>query len=134
MAKIVLRGVAVFVVYVLSVVAIVYALNFWFWAYVMPKKYLAEILLTQHDALFLEGTVFLIFGLLLMLGRGGINLWTIKAAILGSAADALYGQEGRKAPGPSEIIQKDMWKPSGFVRFGLVLIFAGIILILLYLL
>jgi len=116
------------------VVAIVYGLNFWFWTYAAPKKYLTDILLTQHDALFLEGVVFLIFGALLLLGRGGINLWSIKAAILGSAADALYGQEGRKAPGPSEIIQKDMWKPSGFVRFGLVLIFAGIILILLYLL
>ena len=134
MEKVVLRRVAVFVVYVFLVVAVVYGLNFWFWNYAAPKKYLTEILLTQHDALFLEGLVFIIVGALFMLGRGGINLWTVKAAILGAAANALYGQEDQKAPGPSEIMRRDVWKPSGFIRFGLVLVFAGIILILLYLL
>ena len=82
----------------------------------------------------LEGIVLVIFGFLLLLGRGGINLWDIRAAILGSAADALYGRRRRRAPGPSEIMRRDTWKASGFVRFGLILIFAGIILIVLYLL
>ena len=132
MPEIDLRRVAVFTVSVLLVVVVFYALNFWIWNYALSKEYLAKIFLTQNDALFLEGMFLVIFGLMLLLGRGGISLWSVRAAILGAALDALYGRKGRRAPGPSEVFQRDTWKPSGFVVFSLVLIFAGIVLILLY--
>lgn len=130
------KQLTVFLFAVIFVATIVYGLNYWFWIYEAPKDYQALILLTQNDALFLEGLGLLLLGLLLLLGRGGIDLWSIRAAVLGAAADALYGREGegQKAPGPSEVLRRDMWKPNGFIRFGLILICSGVILILLYLL
>jgi len=129
---IVVRRIAVFVLCVVLVVTIVYVFNFWWWNYAAPKAYLARVWLTQNDALFLEGLALVLLGLLFLLGSGGINQWSIRASVLGSAADAIYGGKGRKAPGPSEILRRDLWKPSGFVRFGLTLLLAGIVLILLH--
>ena len=74
------------------------------------------------DALFLEGSTSILVGFLLLLGRGGISYWSIKAAILAAAASALGGRE---TVGPSEIMRRDAWRSRGFLRFGLVLLLAG---------
>jgi len=81
------------------------------------------------DAFFIEGMLFLIIGFLLLLGRGGINLWSLKAAILSALAEAVYNEN---TVGPDEIMRKDRWKSLGFTRLALVLILTGVLMILLY--
>jgi hypothetical protein len=81
------------------------------------------------DAFFLEGLVMMFLGFLFLLGRGGINLWSVKAAILAAVAGAVYKNEGI---GPNEIMRRDRWKPEGFIRFSLVLILAGVLMLLVY--
>lgn len=81
------------------------------------------------DAFFIEGVIFLLLGFLLLLGRGGINLWSQKAAILSALAEAVYKKD---TVGPAETFRKDRWKPKGFVRVALILIFAGVFMILSY--
>jgi len=81
------------------------------------------------DALFIEGIISIILGALLLLGSGGINLWSRKAAILAATAEAAYGTE---TIGPSEIFRRDAWKPKGFVRLGLILIIAGVFMLIIY--
>ena len=81
------------------------------------------------DAFFIEGLIFLVFGILLLLGRGGINLWSQRAAILSALAGAVYDED---TVGPAEIYRRDKWKPKGFIRIALILIFAGVSMILVY--
>ena len=81
------------------------------------------------DAFFIEGLIFLVFGILLLLGRGGINLWSQRAAILSALAGAVYDED---TVGPAEIYRRDKWKPKGFIRIALILIFAGVFMILVY--
>jgi hypothetical protein len=81
------------------------------------------------EAFFIEGMIFLIVGFLLLLGRGGINLWSQKAAILSALAGAVYDED---TVGPAEIFRKDRWKSKGFVRIALILILAGVFMILIY--
>ena len=81
------------------------------------------------DAFFFEGIIFLLSGLLLLLGRGGINLWSQKAAILSALAEAVYDED---TVGPDEMFRRDRWKPKGFVRIALILILAGVFMILIY--
>ncbi|MBE0519543.1 hypothetical protein IBX35_00675 [Candidatus Bathyarchaeota archaeon] len=81
------------------------------------------------DIFFVEGILFLIAGLLLLLGRGGINLWSQKAAILSALAEAVYGGD---TVGPAETLRKDMWRPKGFIRIALILMLTGVFMILIY--
>ena len=81
------------------------------------------------DAFFFEGIIFLLSGLLLLLGRGGINLWSQKAAILSALAEAVYDED---TVGPDEMFRRDSWKPRGFIRIALILILAGVFMILIY--
>ena len=81
------------------------------------------------DAFFLEGLLAIILGLLFLLGREGINLWSAKAAILSALAGALYKN---KEMGPNEIMRRDGWKPGGIIYLALVLILAGVLMILIY--
>lgn len=85
--------------------------------------------LSSTDALFLEGLGFVIMGLLLLMGRGGINLYSQKAALLSALAGAVYK---KGTVGPSEQLRRDAWKPQGFVRIALILIFAGVFMLLIY--
>jgi len=82
--------------------------------------------LTPADAFFIEGLLLLIFGVMLLLGRGGINLWTLKAAILAALAGAVYDQG---TIGPSEVMRRDRWKPQGFTRLALLFIITGALMI-----
>jgi len=127
-----LKPVVFLAICVFSVVTVVYTLNFFWWNNLAPKTYLARISLTQDDTLFLEGIILIAFGLLLILGRGGINIWSLRVALLSALADFFYGRKGRGSLGPSETLRRDSWKPSGFVLPGLILILAGIILVALY--
>jgi hypothetical protein len=85
--------------------------------------------LSPTDAFFLEGMIFLLSGLLLLLGRGGINLWSQKAAIYSALAEALYHGD---VVGPDGILRKDRWQPEGFTRLALILIITGIFMIVVY--
>jgi hypothetical protein len=123
--KIFLRNIAALVATSLCVAVAVYAFNLW----ALSSSYYLREKISLRGVLFFEGLVFIFLGVLFMLGRGGINRWSIYVAVFGSFADALYGQEG---PGPAEILRRDAWKARGFIRFGLVLIITGIILLVLY--
>ena len=85
--------------------------------------------LSPTDALFVEGMLFIIAGLLLLLGRGGINLWSQRAAISSALAGAVYDED---TVGPAEIFRRDVWKPKGFIRIALILILAGVFMVLTY--
>lgn len=99
----------------------VYFANRWFFS---SSEYFSP-----TDVFFIEGIVFLIAGVLLLLGRGGVNLWSQKAAILSALAGAVYGGD---TVGPAETLRKDVWRPKGFVRIALILILAGVFMILIY--
>lgn len=85
--------------------------------------------LSPTDAMFFEGMLSILIGFLLLIGRGGINIWSQKAAILAALAGAVF-KEG--SMGPSEILRRDRWKPEGFTRVALILILAGVFMILVY--
>lgn len=105
----------------LTVTVVFYFVNVWFFS---SKEYFSP-----TDAFFVEGMLFVICGLLLLLGRGGINLWSLKAAVLSALAEAVYNED---TVGPSEIMRKDRWKSRGFTRVALVLILTGVFMILVY--
>ena len=81
------------------------------------------------EVTFVEGILFIIAGILLFLGSGGINRASQQAALLVAAAGAISGDQ---IVGPSEILRRDAWKPEGFTFVGLVLTIAGILLIAVY--
>ncbi len=102
-----------------------YFVNMWLFS---SNLYLREqTRLSPTDAFFLEGIVFLIVGFLLLLGKGGINLWSLKASLSSALAEFLYGGD---TVGPDEIFRKDRWKPRGFVRIALILVLTGMFMIL----
>jgi hypothetical protein len=107
----------------LSIAVLTYAVDLW-----LIADPLARVSLSPKDALFLEGLICVLLGALLILGSGGINLWTVKAAILQSATDAITGESGE----PSKVFKRDAWKPGGFIRLALVLVFSGVFMILSY--
>ncbi|MCK4668514.1 hypothetical protein KAT21_00140 [Candidatus Bathyarchaeota archaeon] len=86
-------------------------------------------MLSPVDAMFIEGILFLIIGFLFLLGRGGINVWSQRAAILSALTEAISGKD---MLGPDETLEKDRWKPKGFTRLALVLILTGVFMILAY--
>lgn len=104
--------------------------NFWFgtrWKEVQGAS------MPIHHMFLAEGIMFLLLGFLLLLGSGGINLWTISAILNSSIADWIYGKESNKEHvRPSEILRVDRWQPKGLPHAGLICIFAGIIMILTY--
>ena len=105
----------------LSIVVVVYFVNGLFLS--------SNEIISPTDALFVEGIIFLLIGFLLLLGRGGINLWSQSAAILSATAEAVYGSE---TVGPNEIMRKDVWKSKGFIRAGLILVIAGVFMLVVY--
>jgi len=105
----------------ISITVAVYFVNTWFFS---SSEYFSP-----TDIFFIEGILFLIAGVLLLLGRGGINLWSQKAAILSALAGAVYGGD---TVGPAETLRRDVWRPKGFVRIALILILAGVFMILIY--
>jgi len=125
MNKLLLKKLLLLLALSLIITLVVYSVNALILADLLATAYLSA-----KDMLFLEGLISALFGGMLLLGSGGIDLWTVKAAILQSAADAITGESGE----PSKVFKRDAWKPTGFIRLGLVLIFSGITMILVYLL
>ena len=98
-----------------------YSVNLWFLS--SYKE------LSPTDAMFFEGMFSILIGFLLLIGRGGINISSQKAAVLAALAGAVFKQGSM---GPSEIMRRDRWKPEGFTRAALILILAGVFMILVY--
>jgi len=110
----------------LSFVSIIITVGFYFvnvWLFSTNRFF------SPTDAFFIEGLLFLIVGFSLLIGRGGINLWSQKAAILSAIAGAVYDKD---TVGPNEIFRRDRWKPEGFTRLALILIITGAFMVLLY--
>jgi len=110
----------------LSGVSLIITIAFYFvnlWLFSSSKYF------SPTDAFFIEGILSLLLGFSLLLGRGGISPWSLKAAILSAAAGAV---SGKSTVGPNEIYRRDRWKPEGFVRLALVLILTGVFMILFY--
>jgi hypothetical protein len=92
------KQLTIFLVAVMIITTFLYWWNYWFWTYI-PNE--LPVGLTPHDGLLFEGPAVLLIGVLFLLGSGGIDAWSIRAAVLGSAADVLYPkEEDQKAPGP----------------------------------
>ena len=100
---------------------VVLFLDFWL---LSNSRYLSPI-----EALFFEGILFIAGGALLLLGRGGINRWSLRTILMSALADAVYDED---TVGPSEVFRQDRWKPQGFTRLALVLIISGFIMLLAY--
>jgi len=119
-----LRTFALLLILSSAVACIVYGVDLWaitFFAY-------GPLSILLPDAAFLEGLLFLICGVLAVIGSGGISQSTRKAAMLAAAASAM----SKDVIGPSEVYRRDRWKPKGFTRLGLTLTITGIILIIVY--
>jgi hypothetical protein len=103
-----------------------YTINLWLFStqpYLISRPYLSS-----TDMVFFDGIIFILSGVLLFLGSGGISRTSQKAALLASATKVF----DEDTIGPSEIFRKDAWKPKGFTRTGLILMIAGIILLVMY--
>jgi hypothetical protein len=98
--------------------------------YLVDLEFLSSFLhLSPADAMFIEGLIFIIVGLVFLVGKGGISRTSLSAAMMAAKAKAIYG---RDIVGPNEIFQQDAWKARGFTRTALILIFSGALMILVY--
>ena len=98
-----------------------YILNLWLFS--------SNLEISSTDLTFWEAVIFILAGVLFLLGSGGITRRSQGAALLAATAEAIYGEQ---IIGPSEIYRRDAWKPKGLTRLGLTLIIGGIILLLMY--
>ncbi len=117
----ILLNAAVYAGVSLSIVTIVYFVNVLFLS--------SSGIVLATEALFIEGVLFLIVGLLLLLGRGGVTFSSIRAALLLAATEAVYGTE---TVGPAEQMRMDSWKSKGFTRAGFILLISGLFMIIVY--
>jgi hypothetical protein len=85
--------------------------------------------LSALDTMSMEGVLFIIMGLLFLVGRGGISRASLSAAILAAQAKAMTRED---IPGPNEMLRRDTWKAKGFTRTALILLFSGVLMILVY--
>lgn len=114
MRKRTLFNVALLVCVALVVTVATYSFNVWLLS--------SNEWVSPTDALFIEGVLSLLFGVMFLLGRGGLNAWSVRAAILAATASAVSGKD---TVGPREMLQRDAWRAKGFARLGLVLLLAG---------
>lgn len=92
-------------------------------AYVLDVMvFSSSTIISPAEALFVEGIAILLIGIMLLLGRGGINYSSKEAAILSAATEAMSGAE---TVGPAEQMRRDAWKSKGFSRAGMILVVAG---------
>jgi hypothetical protein len=127
MNKRILLNLALLITASLVLALVIYFVNFWFLLPLLQRHWwLLTPEVTSEDALFFEGLILIIFGVLALIGSGGINRASRAAALLAAATEAITG---KKTVGPGEIYKRDAWKPRGYVRYGLILIITGIILL-----
>jgi hypothetical protein len=110
-----------------------YFFNIWFelrWIEVWDY----ELGIPLHYKFFFEGIFSLSFGIILLLGAGGLNAWTIQAILTISVADWVYKRESNEdRVRPSEILYADRRRPRKiFPLAALVFIIAGVTMILIY--
>jgi hypothetical protein len=103
----------------------------------VPAFYLLNLLvlpsssfISPMEGLFIEGVMLLNFGVGLLLGRGGMSLASLRAALLSAEAEAVCGTD---EVGPAELMRRDKWKPKGFHRASRFLLLTGSLLIIAYL-
>jgi hypothetical protein len=98
--------------------------------YLVDVGFLSSYLrLSPLDTMSMEGVIFIILGLLFLLGRGGISRGSLSAAILSAKAKAIFEQD---MPGPNEILRREAWRAQGFIRTALILVFSGALMIVVY--
>ena len=105
----------------LIVLVAVYLVDLWF-----LSSYLQ---LSALETLSMEGVMFIILGLLFLVGKGGINAGSLSAAMISAKAKAIYGGD---IAGPNEVLRRDTFKAKGFTRTALILLFSGVLMILVY--
>jgi hypothetical protein len=105
---------------------LIYFFDIWL-LFAGPLSYLGSYY-SPLDAFFLEGLLLLFLGDLFLLGRGGIDIWTMRAAILSALTGTFYDEDTLSA---SKVFRKNRWKPEGFTRFALILILTGISILIL---
>jgi hypothetical protein len=127
MNKYSLRYAALLVGASLALAFATYVFDIWLFS-LQKNAYFNLLLWGPAGASFFEGIIFILFGVLFLVGSGGISRNTQKAAMLAAAASAM----GEEVMGPSETYKRDAWKPRGSTRFGLTLIMAGIVLLVVY--
>jgi hypothetical protein len=121
MNTVILRNISLLFTTSIIITLITCTLNFWLLSF--------NSRITPTNVTFLEGIIFITFGILLFLGSGGINRASRQAALLAATANAVADKQ---VIGPSDIFRKDAWKPKGFTFWALALIIAGLILMCVY--
>lgn len=101
--RIILLNVAAYFGISLIVLVAVYLVDLWF-----LSSYLR---LSPLDTLSIEGVMFIIIGLLFLVGKGGINQGSLSAAMIAARAKAMTKGD---VVGPNEILQQDSWKANGY--------------------
>ena len=111
---------------ILACTSLVVAVVFYFFD---SQFFASQPYIKPADAAFLEGIFFVLSGLLIFIGSGGISGNSLKAALLASAAKTISDKE---VIGPSEIYRRDPWKPKDYTRLGPVLNLTGLFLLIIY--
>jgi hypothetical protein len=117
----ILRNLLLLIAISLTIATIIYLLNL--------RLLSSNPNITPETATFFEGLLATLSGCLLLLGSGGISRNTRSAAMIASAAK---GMSSGDIIGPSELFERDAWRPKGFARLGLVMTMAGIFLLVIY--
>jgi hypothetical protein len=126
-AKELLLNVAFLLCLPLVLVTVIYYANSYF--LIDPENGAQRFRILPVDALFLEGILSIVLGILFLLGSGGLGIGSKAAATLAAATDAITGKE---TIGPAELYRRSKWKPQGYLRFALVLIMTGLFLLIFY--
>lgn len=122
MNKHTLRNTLILIVASVVLAGGIYCLDLWF----LPHP---KISISPTDAAFFEGILFILMGVICLVGSGGFSPASGKAAMLAATANAIFG-EG--TIGPSEVFKKEAWKPEGTLALAIIFITAGIILLIIY--
>lgn len=89
---------------------------------------LSDYISSPTEALFYEGVLYIIGGLLFLMGMRNYNLR--KAAEAVAVAKAF--PSGDEYVGPAGFFRRYIWQAKGSTRLGLILIFAGLLMIVAY--
>jgi hypothetical protein len=120
--KALIRFILLLIIEVCTVVLALDGINL----YVLPHN----TYIGAYDWFLFEGVLCIITGVIFALGSGGIGPGSLREARLRATVDAVYGTDYPV----SQVFRKDKWKPKGFPKAALVLLIAGIIALLIYVL
>jgi hypothetical protein len=86
--------------------------------------------ISQVDALFCEGIIFVILGILDFLAYGGMSYSGRRVGVQLAKAKGVFGD--RVSVSASEMMRKDKWEKLGLMSVGSVAIITGVILLVIY--